>query len=203
VAFDLDHTLTDTDTLRMFLVESSGRGSLAWSAVRHLPRMAAGLRGGSSRDEAKRVIVRELFAGKPLSDAVAAAERTAESAIGNHLRLDTTECLRWHQDQGHQVVIVSASIDLYVRLIASHLGVDHVIATRLDVTDAGILTGDLIGANVRGEEKARALELVLGSSKLKWAYGDSEGDRAMLELSETGRWVGRTTIRPPSPEDEG
>ena len=82
----------------------------------------------------------------------------AADVIARHLRAEAVERADWHRTQGHRLVIVSASLAVYLRPIAEHLRFDAVLATELEVGDDGRLTGAIDGANVRGAEKARRLD---------------------------------------------
>ncbi len=123
--------------------------------------------------------------------------RTAGSVVGaghayaDHLwdrqkfRPEMMERLRWHRSDGHEIVIVSASLDSYLTPLAPRLGVGHVISTSLEVDDRGLVTGRLAGGNVRGPEKARRLRAWLGDGPVElWAYGDSSGDDELLAMAD-------------------
>ena len=83
-------------------------------------------------------------------------------------------------------MLVSASPELYVTPIGRRLGFDTVLATRLEVGADGRLTGRLQGANCRGPEKVMRLREWRGEGlSIDYAYGDSAGDREMLDLAVT------------------
>ncbi len=193
VAFDFDGTITSRDTFRYFLTRIRGKRALAAIFVRRGPQLARGLQGGDARDQAKRVLCLDVLKGIHRRDAEDAAAATADEVRRSLIRTDTAARLRWHQGEGHRVIVVSASFEAYVSLVAASLGVDEVIATRWDVdTDTDILTGGLDGPNVRGPAKVRQIEAYLGHpGRLAYAYGNSEGDAAMLAHAERGVWVGR------------
>jgi phosphatidylglycerophosphatase C len=94
-------------------------------------------------------------------------------------------------------VIVSASYEPYLAVVADQLGVECVLSTRLEIDAGGLCTGRLDGANCRADEKVRRLEAWLAEQGLArervelWAYGDSEGDRRLLEYADHPVWVGR------------
>ena len=95
------------------------------------------------------------------------------------------ERLRWHGGEGHEIVIVSASLDSYLAPLAPRLGVGHVISSSLEVDDHGLVTGRLVGGNVRGPEKASRLQAWLGDGPIElWAYGDSSGDDELLAMAD-------------------
>ena len=65
------------------------------------------------------------------------------------------------------------------------LGPDHVISCSLETDPAGLVTGRLLGGNVRGPEKANRLRAWLGGDSVElWAYGDSSGDDELLAMAD-------------------
>lgn len=118
--------------------------------------------------------------------------RFAGRILRSRLRRDMLERLRWHIAQGHETVLVSASLEAYLVPLAEEIGVDHVIAVRLEADAEGRLTGAMVGGNVRGPAKAEFLSSWLGDDRAEiWAYGDSEGDRELLAMADHPVWVGR------------
>ena len=70
------------------------------------------------------------------------------------------------------------------------------LATRLEVDEAGLLTGRLAGANCRGPEKVARLRAWRGDTLVvAYAYGDSAGDREMLAVAGEAINVGRRARR--------
>lgn len=195
-AFDFDGTLTRHDTLLPFLVHACGRRAVADALARVAP-VAARARTGRGpahvhpRDAGKEALVHRLLAGREaawLTDAGAAFART----LPGRLRREMVDQLRWHQGQGHEVVLVSASLRAYLEPFAADQGIDHVIAVGFEVDGDGRLTGRLDGPNVRGPEKAVRLRAWLGPDEpgWLWAYGNSSGDAELLAMADTPVWVG-------------
>jgi HAD superfamily hydrolase (TIGR01490 family) len=113
----------------------------------------------------------------------------------------------WHARQGHAIVLVSGTpaplaqemalaltVRLAVRGIAASVGV---CATRLEEKD-GRWTGRIVGEAMFGEAKGRAVRRLAANEGFDlercYAYGDSAGDRAMLEA------VGRPCVVNPTEE---
>ena len=116
--------------------------------------------------------------------------------IARHLRAEAVELADWHRTQGHRLVIVSASLAVYLRPIAEHLRFDEVLATELEVGDDDRLTGAMQGANVRGPEKARRLDAWIArelpdTTSFVWAYGDSSGDNELWARADRAVRLGR------------
>jgi phosphatidylglycerophosphatase C len=113
------------------------------------------------------------------------------------LRPEAVESLRSHLDAGDTVLLVSASFEVYLRPLADLLGASDVLAVRLEVDDAGVLTGRLDGPNCRGAEKVVRLhdwlDRHLGGRDAVYlsAYGDSRGDREMLADADEAHWLSR------------
>jgi phosphatidylglycerophosphatase C len=195
-AFDFDGTLVPGDSLRPFLLRLLGPPRLAAALAGAGPAMGlAYARGG--RDAAKAALFRRTVAG--LEGArVDEAGRAFAAELAGKVRPDLAERVAWHRLAGHRLVLVSASLTAYLEPLGDHLGLDDVIATRLEVGPDGALTGRLAGPNVRGAEKAARLRHLLGDGRAEiWAYGDSAGDREMLEMADHPTRVGRAPLPPP------
>jgi phosphatidylglycerophosphatase C len=188
--FDFDGTLTKVDTLRLLFLSVTSLRALIWAVFMSPILMLAALRGGPARDRAKEALTRRLLGG--MSDQVLrlASDRLVDRIMESELRKDTLACLAWHKDRGHEVVVISASFEPYVKAVAEKLGASAVFSTKWEVGEDGLLTGRLDGPNVRGPEKARILrEYTRLRSCLIYAYGNSRGDLEMLEMADVSRWV--------------
>jgi phosphatidylglycerophosphatase C len=169
-----------------------GRARLARALVAISPRLARAALDDARRDDAKVALVRHTLTGYDAARVAEVAAGFARDVLARHLRPDVVERVAWHRGQGHEVVIVSASLRNYLDPIAAELGVSAVLATELAVGEDGRLTGELAGPNVRGAEKVRRLDDWLGDRPaFVWAYGDSSGDRELLARADQGVTVGR------------
>jgi phosphatidylglycerophosphatase C len=195
-AFDVDGTLTTRDCVRPFLERAAGRRRLVMSLIRRpLATIVAAAR--RDRDRLKEIIVGGSLRGKLVTDVEKVGEQFAQYVLVNWLRPDTLRRLRWHQQSGHRTVLVSASLAAYLRPLALRLGIDDVLCT--DSTRSGDRYGDrLNGLNCRADEKRRRLDQLLEERRWVdaevWAYGDSAGDREMLERADHPVWVNGATI---------
>src|SRR4030095_14433021 len=109
------------------------------------------------------------------------------ATLSELLRPELVERVRWHRDRGHAVVIVSASLAVYLRPLAAELGIDDVLAVEMVADESGRLTGAVVGgATTRGPLKVQRLRAWLdarygvGTPVELWAYGDSAGDEELL-----------------------
>ncbi|MDA8076907.1 MAG: HAD-IB family hydrolase [Actinomycetota bacterium] len=196
-AFDFDGTLTYGGSVLRFLVRVRGAVPVTLAVLRDLPRLAqAAIVGGTASDDAKEALFMRLLAGFPAAELDRIGAEFADTHLRRRLRPDTRERLEWHRAQGHHVVVVSASPECYVRPAAALLGADAALATRLAI-GGDLLTGRYEGRNCRGAEKYARLMAWLRSEGLAiaepvlWAYGNSRGDRRLLEAADHGVDAGR------------
>ena len=191
-AFDFDKTISTRDNVMPFLRAVVGRARLARALLAISPTLVRAAVNDNRRDAAKVALVRHTLAGSDAPHIADVAAGFAREVLAHHLRPDVVERVAWHRDQGHEVVIVSASFKSYVDPIGAELGVAAVLATELAVGANGRLTGELARPNVRGAEKVRRLDEWLGTvPAYVWAYGDSSGDHELLARADQGVTVGR------------
>jgi phosphatidylglycerophosphatase C len=182
-AFDFDGTLVPGDSLPRFLSWVLGRAGFARAMVLAAPTMMLGYRRGG-RDGSKAVLLQQVLAGQAAAH-VAEVGAAFGAALADRIRPAMLERMAWHDRHGHQRVLVSASLAVYLEPFGQLTGFEHVIATRLETGDDGRLTGRLHGPNVRAGQKAIRLRELLGPGTVEmWAYGDSAGDREMLAMAD-------------------
>jgi phosphatidylglycerophosphatase C len=183
VAFDFDGTLTWRDSFLGFLAWRAGARRYAAGLIRLAP---AGIAYATHRDRgrAKAAAVREFLQGATRAELEADAQRFATERARSLLRPDAVRAWRRWQAEGARLVIVTASPALIVAPFGRGLGAERVIGTELDFDAAGRVTGALAGPNCRGAEKVRRLKAAYGDDvRLEAAYGDSDGDVAMLSIA--------------------
>ncbi|RCK81147.1 MAG: Phosphoserine phosphatase [Candidatus Ozemobacter sibiricus] len=182
--FDLDGTLTSQDSFFRFLVEAVGWPRLAIGAVRRLPWLLGYGAGLLSNDPAKRAIFREFFAGWPADRLLQAGRDFSCTVLPGMIRPAGRQRLAWHCAQGHVVAIVSASFEFYLEAWCQAEGV-HLIGTRCEIRD-GRVTGEFLSPNCHGPEKVVRIRerFDLREDDYIYAYGDSRGDREMLDLAD-------------------
>jgi phosphatidylglycerophosphatase C len=184
-AFDFDGTLTRRETLLPFLLYMLGTSAVARHALVLSPTLAGYALGLIRNDVAKERVLIRCLKGIGLDALQDAGERFAAEVLPGLLRDDAIRRVEWHRRQGHRCVVISASMEIYVRPWAIKAGFDDVIATRLEIQKNGGTAGKLYGANCYGIEKVRRLEALLGTREgySLYAYGDSRGDRELLSFA--------------------
>ena len=191
-AFDVDNTLTVRDCVVPFMKSVGGISRLSKVLLTDIGETFQSVRR-RDRDSLKMKFVDGVFAGKDAREVESLGIQFASKVADKWLRSDVATRMRWHQEQGHVVILVSASLGAYLHPLGDLLEVDAVLCTELEEMD-GLLTGKLVGQNCRGKEKASRVQKWCQDSgiapeDLVYAYGDSSGDTELLELFSEPTWV--------------
>jgi HAD superfamily hydrolase (TIGR01490 family) len=156
--FDLDGTVTRRDTLGPYLAgwlrTHPGHAWRLWRAPLSVLRYVA---GASDRGHLKASLIRQAMAGATRDEVTGWSRSFAAHVARDLVCPGARECIRQHRERGDYLVLLSASVDLYVPDIASELGFDEAICTGLR-WQGDRLDGALTTANRRGDEKRRCLE---------------------------------------------
>ena len=112
------------------------------------------------------------------------AETYAENRLPGLIKIEAIKKIYWHKWRKHDVVIVSASVKDWIKNWTDSHGI-RLIANELEF-DNNNITGNLSGRNCDGMEKVKKLtkEFNLTAYKYIFAYGNSNGDREILELAD-------------------
>lgn len=184
--FDLDGTLTWSDTLGPFLAGYVLRHP---SRLLRLWRVAPPLFAFAltrDRGRLKSHVIRALMGGDSRESIDAWAECFARSlAPRGKFRPAALARLDVHRAAGDHLVLLSASPDLYVPRIARLLGFERTLCTEL-LWQGNRLDGGLKTANRRGEEKLRCLDTLRAEypNVRIVAYGNSASDLAHMRRAD-------------------
>lgn len=183
-AFDFDGTLTARDSMLPFLRFFAGSGKFAGHLLQLTPAMVRYAFGMTNRQMAKEAVLIRFLGGEAESKVTEMGTIFAQQRLPYLVRRKAMDRLRWHQRQGHYCVLVSASVDAYLQPWGQAMGFDAVICSQLERDGDAHITGRLAGENCWGAEKVRRLRQLVGQPAALYAYGDSRGDREMLEIAD-------------------
>lgn len=191
IASDFDGTLTTKDTMLEFIRHCYGTHGLIIHLLRIMPFLLLMKIKVYPNGKAKERLLRNCFSGKTQTQLSQLAQRFADDNT-HLLRHSLLTRLRTAQSEGTEVFIVTASADLWVTKMVPDL---TVISTQLEFDDNGIFTGRLLTPNCHGAEKVRRLEnhySLLRTERHQFhviAYGDSAGDKQLLQYADEPHWV--------------
>lgn len=111
-------------------------------------------------------------------------ERFIASHVQPMLQPKASELLQQHRNQGHKLMIITATNQFITEPIAELMGIEHLIATNPEVVN-GRFTGEVAGTPSFQGGKITRLKQWLGENSESldgaWFYSDSINDAPLLE----------------------
>ncbi len=181
--FDFDGTITRKDSFIDFIRFAKGWPRFILGFALLMPILILYKLKLLANHTAKQLVIRYFFAGMPLEKMKELGKQYALTRLPQILRREAFEKLKWHMNRQHQVVVVSASADLWIMEWCKKLNIEC-ISTQLE-TKQGKITGRLAALNCYGIEKVRRIQTQFNLEAYDriYAYGDTSGDLPMLALA--------------------
>lgn len=185
--FDFDDTLAKGDSIFPFLLYCIKRG---YAPKSQLLKAAAGFLRWKLQPSSGRAVKEwtlSFIKGRTVEEMDELARDFFRNVQQKFFFEDAAPELFRLRELGTKIVIVSASSDLYMKVLPEFLPVDAVISTTCETMN-GCYTGK-IGKNCKGEEKVRRIQEWLDAQGLSVdkeksaGYGDSPSDAPMLLLT--------------------
>jgi len=185
--FDLDGTITRHDTLAPYVLGFLLRRRV-WrfpALLLLLPALLAHALGRLDRGGLKSAFIRAALGGCTRQELDSWTMTFVDALVAHGLFPSALAAIGAHARAGDQLVLMTASPDLYAPAIARALGFQQVICTGVR-WDGERLRGSLTTPNRRGEEKARCLEALRAQHPgiEAVAYGNAASDLPHLKLVE-------------------
>lgn len=187
-AFDFDGTLTRRDSFVEFIRFVKGDKEFLKCFLRYSLQLVAMKLGLYPNWKVKRQVFSYCFAG--MTEAVFEAYCTqfaqSKAAIMRAAGLEKIRTLLKEDDT--DVVVVSASVEDWVRPLFGELASSmKFLCTKVEVKE-GRLTGRFLTKNCFGKQKVVRLQELYPDRKemVLTAYGDSRGDKEMLDYANEG-----------------
>ena len=133
--------------------------------------------------KAKQLLLSYYFKGIDENHFKQIANDFSLKQIDNIVRPQAMARIRWHKESGHKVVVVSASMECWLKAWCEKNNLE-LIGTKLKFHE-NVFTGQLATNNWYGQEKVNRIRnsYDLDDFSYIYAYGDSEGDREMLAIA--------------------
>lgn len=184
VFFDLDGTISRHDTLIGYVWGYACRHPWRLAGfLRVLPALAAFAVGRIDRGALKGALLHAVMGGSTREAIESWTRQYVSHLVGRGCFPEALRTIDEHRRAGHHLVLMSATVDLYVPELARTLGFHEWICSVVAWHEER-LDGHLASRNVRGAEKAarlRTLVLALPGRRLV-GYGNSHADLPHLQL---------------------
>tara|TARA_B100000795_G_scaffold211967_1_gene165629 strand:- start:1185 stop:1775 length:591 start_codon:yes stop_codon:yes gene_type:complete len=182
--FDFDGTITTDDSLIKFVRFVVGDTKFIWGMIHISPMLTAYKLKIIPNYKAKQYMLSYFFKDMSEEKFLQVAREYSLNHIKTILRPKAMEKIAWHKEQDHKVIIVSASIESWLKPWCDQNNID-LIATKLEIKE-GVITGKFLTKNCYGIEKAHRVQEAYNLSDYDhiYAYGDSRGDKELLVLAD-------------------
>ena len=180
--FDFDGTISNKDSLLEFLKFAVGNYKFYILTFFFIPSLLMFKLNIITNEKAKERMIAFFLKRKKEVDFKKDASNYSLEHLHKILRPKAIEKLRWHKKKNHKIVIVSASIEDWLRPWCEKNGYD-ILATRLEFKNR-YLTGKFLTRNCYGQEKVNRIKerYNLEDYENVYVYGDSRGDKEMLSI---------------------
>ncbi|MBQ6961476.1 MAG: HAD family hydrolase [Clostridia bacterium] len=200
--FDFDGTLIPGDSIAAFVPYARKRGLMPRKEFFRALLAAAGyVLGLVSAADSKNAALRFRMNLNP-ADREALDRDFVRNCLLPRVYPQAKACLDFHRQAGREPVLVTASTENYMQIIADELGFSALLATPLNPDGT-------VSENCKGEEKPRRIREWLQQQSREadfaasFAYGDSKSDLPMLLLCGHPVQVNpKKTLRKAAPDME-
>ena len=183
--FDFDGTLYPKDSFTGFIFFTLSKRHIVKKGLQILPWIQAYYLRLYPAHLMRPRLFHSMFKGIAVDFLAQLAQEYAQNII-KKLDQDLFKQLQLHQQCGDHVVLVSASIDLYLIPVCRSLGID-LICTQVEIKD-GVVTGNYLSHDCSREQKKQRI--------LQQYQLDSEEDLDMLSLADYPYMIGENKTLP-------
>jgi HAD superfamily hydrolase (TIGR01490 family) len=183
--FDFDGTITRKDTLLEFIKFSKGYWQFHFGFLLFSPLLVVMRLKMYSNEKVKQRLFSYFYKNISIdqfnywgNEFIAEIDKTVRSKALN--------ALKSHIENGDEIIIISASVENWIKPWAKKTGINTVLATKIETDKNGLLTGKFSTKNCYGQEKInRLLEIYPCRKDYKIiVYGDSCGDKELMDFSD-------------------
>lgn len=179
--FDFDGTITSRDSFLEFIRFTHGSWQLWGGLLKHSYSIVFYFLGRYPNDRLKEKIFTHFYKGLSHEQMEIWGNAFANGRLLEICRPQALRCLAWHREQGHRVIILSASAAIWIGAWCEQRDLE-LIATRWEFEN-GRCTGRISGSNCWGPEKWRRLREKTNPANYTYSYGygDQSADKHFLQ----------------------
>lgn len=188
VLFDFDGTITRDDSLLEFIAYVVGFKKF-FSGILALSPILLGYKLKiCSNNFTRRKLMTHFFAGMSADKFARICKKYSTTHIEDIVKFQAMAKIKEYQVNGDKVVIVTASLEDWLAPWCKENGLE-LLGTRIE-KKGGIVTGEIEGENCYGAQKVERVKQAYDVSEFERviAYGDSRGDREMLEFADEAHY---------------
>jgi phosphatidylglycerophosphatase C len=182
--FDFDGTISSKDSFVAFMKFTHGTPVFAFRMAMGFLTFAGWKLGLVKSHFTKVKALRSFYKGWTEEQMTDARKRFTSEVIPTILFPKAIAKINWHKEQGHRVVVVTASCDAWLGDWTKQTGLE-ILCTEMELKN-GVHTGELSKPNCRGKEKVNRIKQLLNLEDYSavYAYGNDHGDNQMLAIAD-------------------
>ncbi|OAL81599.1 phosphoserine phosphatase [Acinetobacter sp. SFB] len=187
--FDFDGTLCKKDSFTGFIFYALSKRHIVKQGIKILPWIQAYYLNAYPAHAMRSKLFRAMFSNANALELEKVAQQYANNLV-SQLNPPLLKQLRQHQALGDEVVLVSASVDIYLQPVCSLLNIDLICTQTEQINDT--YTGQYTTPDCSSEQKKQRIleKYSLEHYSVIYAYGNSIEDKEMLELADHRYMVG-------------
>ncbi len=181
--FDFDGTISKKDSMMEFMKFLKGKNKLYLSFFINSHWLILMYLGLIERSSVKEKIWTYLFGNIKLEEFNLLAKKFSMEILPSILYQSALDQIETHKKNGDRIIIVTASAENWLKPWCDFNQLE-LICTQMEVKK-GRLTGKIKGENCNGLEKVNRIRQIINLDEFDkiYAYGNSAGDKAMLNLA--------------------
>ncbi len=180
--FDFDGTLTDKDTMFLFL-KFYNPSKYRMMYIKHLPLFVLLKVNLLQAENVKKSFIASILKGESKERINKKAEQFFQKYYPKIFRENALSFIHNIDREKTTCYIVTASLGIWVKPFSERFQM-NLISTEAEFKD-GYFTGNFVGKNCNGKEKVRRISKAIEGKKFDKiiAFGDSAGDKEMLAFA--------------------
>ncbi|MGB0916930.1 MAG: HAD-IB family hydrolase [Flavobacteriales bacterium] len=182
--FDFDGTISNKDSFVKFMKFTHGKPVFVFKMAMGFLTFFGWKIGLVKSHYTKVKALRSFYKGWTEAQMDDARKRFTFEVIPKILFPKALERIAWHKEQGHRIIVVTASCGAWLKDWTSQMDLE-IICTEMELKN-GVYTGELSKPNCRGKEKVNRVKqhLSLDDYSEVYAYGNDHGDNQMLAIAD-------------------
>ncbi|MFA0412635.1 HAD-IB family hydrolase [Vibrio renipiscarius] len=182
--FDFDGTITNEDAYTAFLFYATPKIRLMLGGLLVSPIIALYHLKWLPARYTRPILTKMAFGGRAIESLDARAKQFVTERLVHMIRPNALAKIRWHQQQGDDIYVISASLSPYLSIWCQQQGIKLLCSTLAHKN--GHYTGGYLYGDCSLDNKVTAIKrsVDLAAYPVIYAYGDTYEDLPMLALAD-------------------
>lgn len=185
--FDFDGTLTYKDTMFLYL-KFYNPAKFRVQFIRHIPLFVLLKLKLADTEKVKKSFIGSILKGQNETKIKEKSRKFFEANYPKIVRENAMDFIKNIDQNNTESLLVTASLDIWTQPFAEAFKME-LVSTKAEFKN-GVFTGNFVGKNCNGKEKLERIKKEIADEKYDKiiAFGDTSGDRPMLNWANEGHY---------------